>query len=100
MPVLVDCTAANGIETLYAEAFRRGIHVVAANKKPLARALEGGRGPAALAREHFRAWHYETTVGASLPVIETLKNLVRTGDRVEPHRGRASPARSATSATR
>jgi aspartokinase/homoserine dehydrogenase 1 len=34
------------------------------------------------ARRHYRVYHYETTVGAALPVIETLKNLVRTGDRV------------------
>ncbi|MGO9065740.1 MAG: aspartate kinase, partial [Myxococcaceae bacterium] len=36
VPILVDCTAADGMERLYLEAFRRGIHVVAANKKPLA----------------------------------------------------------------
>ncbi len=83
VPVLVDCTAADGLETLYAEAFRRGIHVVAANKKPLARPWKECESLHGLARAHFRTWHYETTVGASLPVIETLKNLVRTGDRVE-----------------
>ncbi|WP_257456402.1 bifunctional aspartate kinase/homoserine dehydrogenase I [Archangium lipolyticum] len=83
VPVLVDCTAADGMETLYAAAFRRGIHVVAANKKPLARPWKERESLLTQAREHFRAWHYETTVGASLPVIETLKNLVRTGDHVE-----------------
>ena len=83
VPVLVDCTAADGMEALYVEAFRRGIHVVAANKKPLA--LPAGRRAQVfdVARQHFRAWHYETTVGAGLPVIETLKNLVATGDVVE-----------------
>jgi len=83
VPVLVDCTAADGMEALYLEAFRRGIHVVAANKKPLALPLERRREVAEAARRHFRAWHYETTVGAGLPVIETLKNLVATGDVVE-----------------
>jgi len=82
-PVLVDCTAADGMEALYAEAFRRGIDVVAANKKPLALPLERRAAVAALARLHARAWHYETTVGAGLPVIETLANLVATGDVVE-----------------
>ncbi len=83
VPVLVDCTAADGMEALYVEAFRRGIHVVAANKKPLA--LPAGKRAQLFeeARRHFRAWHYETTVGAGLPVIETLKNLVATGDVVE-----------------
>ena len=32
-PVLVDCTAAEGMEHLYEEALSRGIHVVVANKK-------------------------------------------------------------------
>ena len=83
VPVLVDCTAADGLEALYVEAFRRGIHVVAANKKPLALPLERRAAVVDMARRHFRAWHYETTVGAGLPVIETLKNLVATGDVVE-----------------
>jgi aspartokinase/homoserine dehydrogenase 1 len=37
----------------------------------------------AVARRHHRLYLYETTVGASLPVIATLKDLVRTGDRVK-----------------
>src|SRR6185436_8285747 len=83
LPVLVDCTAADGMETLYLEAFRRGIHVVAANKKPLVLPLERTAAVADTARRHLRAWHYETTVGAGLPVIETLRNLIATGDVVE-----------------
>jgi aspartokinase/homoserine dehydrogenase 1 len=83
VPVLVDCTAADGMERLYREAFRRGIHVVAANKKPLALPYAEREQLLQDARAHHRAYLYETTVGASLPVIETLKNLVRTGDRVE-----------------
>ncbi|HEU4383289.1 MAG TPA: homoserine O-acetyltransferase [Anaeromyxobacteraceae bacterium] len=81
-PVLLDLTAADGMEAVYEEAFRRGIHVVSANKRPLA-------APRAVRERLFAArraghchYHYETTVGASLPVIDTLKNLVRTGDRV------------------
>ncbi len=83
VPVLVDCTAAEGMERLYREAFRRGIHVVAANKKPLALPFAERARLLQDARAHHRAYLYETTVGASLPVIETLKNLVRTGDRVQ-----------------
>ena len=83
IPVLVDCTAADGMESLYVEAFRRGIHVVAANKKPLALGWDRRAAVAETARRHYRAWHYETTVGAGLPVIETLRNLVATGDVVE-----------------
>lgn len=82
-PVLVDCTAADGMEALYHEAFRRGVHVVAANKKPLTIETEARDALLAHAAASHRAYRYETTVGAALPIIDTLKNLVRTGDRVQ-----------------
>lgn len=82
VPVLVDCTAAEDMEGFYQRVFGHGIHVVAANKKPLTIAQDARDALMEAARRHYRAYHYETTVGASLPVIETLKDLVRTGDRV------------------
>ncbi|MBS2018741.1 MAG: hypothetical protein JST00_38090 [Deltaproteobacteria bacterium] len=86
-PILVDCTAADDMEALYATAFRLGIHVVTANKKPLATSTEKRNALFATARESGAALRYETTVGASLPIIETLKNLVATGDRVHAIEG-------------
>ncbi len=82
VPILVDCTAAGGMQDLYKEAFKRRIHVVAANKKPLTIAWPEREELMQCAADNHRRYHYETTVGASLPVIETLKNLVRTGDTV------------------
>ena len=81
-PVLVDCSAAPGMEKLYRAAFAHGINVVSANKQPLALPQAERDALRDEARRNFRAYHYETTVGAALPVIETLKNLVRTGDHV------------------
>ena len=81
-PVLVDCSAAAGMEKIYRAAFAQGINVVSANKQPLALPSAERLELLNAARQHFRAYHYETTVGAALPVIETLKNLVRTGDHV------------------
>lgn len=82
VPILVDCTGADDMEDLYEEAFAAGVHVVAANKKPLTVSWERREQLMKTARTHHREYHYETSVGASLPVIDTLKNLVRTGDRV------------------
>jgi aspartokinase/homoserine dehydrogenase 1 len=82
VPILVDCTAADAMERRYLAAFDRGVHVVAANKKPLAEPQAEWQGLMNAARGAHRFYNYETTVGASLPVIDTLKNLVRTGDRV------------------
>jgi aspartokinase/homoserine dehydrogenase 1 len=81
-PVLVDCSAAAGMEKVYRAAFEHGINVVSANKQPLALPQPERVALLGAARKNFRAYHYETTVGAALPVIETLKNLVRTGDHV------------------
>lgn len=81
-PVLVDCSAAPGMEKVYRRAFAHGINVVSSNKQPLALPQAERDALRDEARRHFRAYHYETTVGAALPVIETLKNLVRTGDHV------------------
>jgi aspartokinase/homoserine dehydrogenase 1 len=82
-PVLVDATAADGMEDLYVRALERGIHVVTANKKPLAAPWPKRKQLFAATRlENGARFRYEATVGAGLPVIETVKDLVRTGDRV------------------
>ena len=47
----------------------RGVHVVAANKKPLAEPQTDWQGLMNAARGAHRFYNYETTVGASLPVI-------------------------------
>jgi aspartokinase/homoserine dehydrogenase 1 len=82
-PVLVDATAADGMSDLYARALAHGIHVVTANKKPLAAPWPQRQRLFDLSfRTRGARLRYEATVGAGLPVIETLKDLVRTGDRV------------------
>jgi homoserine dehydrogenase len=88
--VLVDLTAADGMEEVYCQAFRRGIDVVSSNKRPLAvapRALDGLRQER---RAHHRHYHYDAAVGASLPVIGTLRRLVQGGDRVQEVEGSLS----------
>jgi len=82
VPVLVDCTAAEGMETLYEAALTRGIHVVVANKKAFTTPMATRDRLLATARRSHRAFRYEATVGAALPVINTLHDLVRTGDTV------------------
>ncbi len=81
-PVLLDLTAADGMEEVYEQAFRRGIDVIGANKRPLA--VPGRRllGLREARRQHQRRFAYDTAVGASLPVIDSLRKLVQTGDHV------------------
>lgn len=90
VPILVDCTAAGGLAPTYLAAFEHGLHVVAANKKPLTGPAAEHAALVAAARRHSRGFARETTCGASLPVIETLRDLVRTGDTVRRVEGSLS----------
>jgi homoserine dehydrogenase len=89
-PVLVDVTDAPGMGAVYEEAFARGIHVVASNKLPVAAPLAERERLLAARRRARVQYSYETTVGASLPVLETLRALLRTGDEVRRIEGSLS----------
>lgn len=82
LPLLVDTTASEGVADRYAGWLARGIHLVTANKRagagPMARYRDVRRG----ARDGGSRWRYEATVGAGLPVISTLRELLLTGDEV------------------
>jgi aspartokinase/homoserine dehydrogenase 1 len=80
-PVLVDLTAEETGDLLLT-GVEQGFDLVLANKKPLAGpAAAYGRllGAATAAGRRLR---YEATVGAGLPVIDTFRKLVESGDRV------------------
>lgn len=78
--VIVDCSASNAVADRYAGWLAAGIHVITPNKHAVAgdwarrQAIESARlaGDARL--------RYEATVGAGLPVIQTLRDLLDTGD--------------------
>ncbi len=85
--VLVDATAEDDMAGLYCEALAAGFHVVSCNKKPLAGPLADYRKVKDAARAAGRAWLYEVTVGAGLPVIGTLRGLLDSGDTIESMEG-------------
>lgn len=74
--------ALDGMDAVYASALGQGILVVSANKKPLPGLRDARERLMASARRRFRGHRYETTLGASRPVIETPQDMVRAGDRV------------------
>jgi aspartokinase/homoserine dehydrogenase 1 len=81
-PVLVDCTSSVELGAGYAGFAAAGFHLVGANKKLNSGPLAGYRELRGALARHRRRFHYETTVGAGLPVINTLRDLVAGGDRV------------------
>jgi aspartokinase/homoserine dehydrogenase 1 len=77
--MIVDCSGSDDVAARYAGWLAAGIHVVTPNKQAGAGPLERYRAIRAATRHggHFR---YEATVGAGLPVIQTLRNQLDTGD--------------------
>jgi homoserine O-acetyltransferase len=79
-PIFVDCTASPVIAGRYEELLSRGIAVVTPNKLANAGRLCDWRRLQELSREV--PYRYETTVGAALPVLGTISDLRRAGDRL------------------
>lgn len=81
-PVVVDLTDSGDAAELFCSAFDGHADVVTANKKPLAGALAEYRDLVGRARRSGRVLRAEATVGAGLPVVDTLEMLLVTGDRL------------------
>ena len=78
--VIVDCTASDDIARYYPQWLAAGIHVVTPNKRANSAAqsfYEELREAQRSGRAHYL---YEATVGAGLPIIQTLRDLRETGD--------------------
>ena len=88
-PILVDATAAETTALLEA-SLERGWDIVLANKIPLAGSQASADHLAESARARGRQILHEATVGAGLPVIDTVRKLLQTGDRI--HRIEGCPS--------
>lgn len=86
-PTLVDVSDADGAQGLFEEAFALGCDVVTANKKPLAGDRAAFDRLTAAAERSGRVLKAEATVGAGLPVVDSLETLVGTGDQVRSVEG-------------
>lgn len=80
--VFVDCTASEFVAERYLGWLEQGIHVVTPNKKAHSGPLSYYHALHDTRRHHNAHFLYETTVGAALPIIETLRDLRHTGDEV------------------
>ena len=78
--VLIDCTASELVGRRYREWFARGIHIVTPNKKANSAELSYYGSLREARRTSGARYLYEATVGAGLPVIQTLRDLRETGD--------------------
>ncbi len=80
--VFVDVTANETVANSYSKLLEKSISVIACNKIACSSAYEHYRKLKNLAREFNSLFLFETNVGAGLPVIGTLNDLMRSGDSV------------------
>jgi aspartokinase/homoserine dehydrogenase 1 len=80
--VIVDCSASAEVAKHYAHWLSEGIHVVTPNKKANSAAYEEYQRIREARRAAGSHYLYEATVGAGLPVIQTLRDLRETGDQI------------------
>ncbi|MBT8179899.1 MAG: bifunctional aspartate kinase/homoserine dehydrogenase I [Eudoraea sp.] len=80
--IFVDNTASETISDTYAHLLKESISVVTCNKIACSSAYDNYQKLKALSREYNAPFLFETNVGAGLPIIDTLKHLIASGDRV------------------
>ena len=80
--VFADVTANADVATCYDQLFEKSISVVACNKIACSSPYDYYKKLKDLAREFNSQFLFETNVGAGLPVIGTLNDLLRSGDKV------------------
>ena len=80
--VFVDVTANADVASVYTKLLGKSISVVACNKIACSSSFAAYQNLKSLAREFNALYLYETNVGAGLPVIGTLNDLLRSGDQV------------------
>ena len=80
--IFVDVTANAGVVDMYSPLLEKSVSVIACNKVAASSSFEKYAALKNLAREYNANFLFETNVGAGLPVINTLNDLTRSGDRV------------------
>ncbi len=80
--VFVDCTASPDIAALYDDLLSHNINVVAANKIAASSEYSNYAKLKRIARKKDVKFLFETNVGAGLPIINTINNLINSGDKI------------------
>ena len=80
--IMIDCTTSAAIANLHPHWLRNGAHVVTANKRAISSSLELYNDIFAAAKASSRTYFSEVTIGASIPVLTTLEDMLLSGDAV------------------
>jgi aspartokinase/homoserine dehydrogenase 1 len=80
--VFIDCTASDRVGMVYDQLFQNYVSVVTANKIAASSSYENYSHLKRLAIQKGVKFSFETNVAAGLPVISTINDLIKSGDRI------------------
>ena len=80
--IFVDITANGDIASIYDQFLKQNIAVVTCNKIACSSQYDNYKYLKSLSRKYNAPFLFETNVGAGLPIIDTLKHLIASGDKV------------------
>ena len=80
--IFVDITANESVSKTYEQYLKQNVGVVTCNKIACSSAYDNYKNLKNLSRQFKAPFLFETNVGAGLPIIDTVKNLVASGDKV------------------
>ncbi len=80
--VFIDNTANSAIADIYSQFLKQNVAVVTCNKIACSSEYEKYKSLKTLSKKYNAPFLFETNVGAGLPIIDTLKNLIASGDKV------------------
>jgi len=80
--VFVDCTASDLVASIYKDILRSNVSIVTANKSAASSDYKNYAEIKKTAKQKGVKFLFETNVGAGLPIINTLNDLVNSGDKI------------------
>ncbi|MCV9926805.1 bifunctional aspartate kinase/homoserine dehydrogenase I [Flavobacterium sp. LS1R49] len=80
--IFVDITANASVSETYENFLKQSIAVVTCNKIACSSEYDNYKKLKSLSRQYNAPFLFETNVGAGLPIIDTVKNLIASGDKV------------------
>jgi aspartokinase/homoserine dehydrogenase 1 len=80
--IFVDITANEEVSKTYEQYLKQNVAVVTCNKIACSSAYDNYKNLKSLSRQFNAPFLFETNVGAGLPIIDTVKNLIASGDKV------------------
>lgn len=81
--IFLDCTASSKLIKLYSDILKASISIVTPNKKANSSSYKTFNNLYTLAKENNAKFLFETNVGAGLPIISTLDDLIKSGDKIQ-----------------